>query len=160
MTWIFKYWKPLAAAALFVLLLGGVFLYGHQQYKAGYKAAEAVQAEAVRKQTEAVLQQERRAAAALAAAQVEIEKERENAKIAIDDLRGELGRVRRLADTRRRALSEASGSAGASDGQDAAAGWELFGQCAERLSGLAEVADGQRNDLAEWQTYGKVVQQY
>lgn len=157
MMWIFKYWKPLAATALAALLLGGIWGYGHSRYQAGYKAAEARQSEAVQRQTEAVLEKERQAAAALAAAQVEIEKERENAKTAVDNLRDELGRVRRLAETRRRALSETAPTSGTPDGQDAAAGWQLFGQCAERYAGLAEIADGQRNDLAEWQAYGRVV---
>ena len=160
MTWIFKYWKPLAAAALLAAVIGGEWLYGRQRYQAGYKAAETKlyvqQTEALAKQTGAVLAQERRQAAALAAAQAEVEKERENAKIAVSHLRGELERVRTYAAARGGALPSTAAASGAAD-ETAARGWQLFGSCAKEYAGLAEVADGQRNDLAEWQAYGRVV---
>ncbi len=63
------------------------------------------------------------------------------------------------ADTRRRTVSQTATAAGTSDGAEAARGWQLFSHCSERLSGLAEVTDGYRNDLAEWQAYGKVMQE-
>ena len=115
-------------------------------------------AEAVKKQTQATLEKERQAQAQLAQAQAQIEQERENAKTTITALRTERDRLREYADTRRRAVSQTSTAAGASDGAEAARGWQLFSHCSERLSGLAEVTDGYRNDLAEWQAYGKVMQ--
>ena len=85
-----------------------------------------------------------------------MEKERENAKIAVDNLRSELERVRAYAAARSRSLPQATGSAGAVD-EATARGWQLFGSCAKEYAGLAEIADTQRNDLAEWQAYGRVV---
>lgn len=89
-------------------------------------------------------------------AQAEVEKERENAKIAVDNLRGELERVRAYVAARSRSLPQATGSSGAVD-EAATRGWQLFGHCAKEYAGLAEIADTQRNDLAEWQAYGRVV---
>ena len=156
--WIVKHWKPLAIAALLAAVIGGEYWYSEQRYSAGYRAAETKlkqqQTEALAKQTSVVLEKERQAQAELAAAQAEVEKERENAKIAVDNLRGELERVR--ASARSRSLPQATGPAGAVD-EAAARGWQLFGNCAKEYAGLAEIADTQRNDLAEWQAYGRVV---
>ena len=158
--WIVKYWKPLAIAALLAAVVGGEYWYGEQRYSAGYRAAETKlkqqQTEALAKQTGAVLEKERQAQAELAAAQAEVEKEREHAKIAVDNLRGELERVRAYAAARSRPMPQTTGSSGTVD-EAAARGWQLFSHCSERLSGLAEVTDGYRNDLAEWQAYGRVV---
>ena len=41
MTWIVKYWKPLAIAALLAAVVGGEYWYGRQRYQAGYDAATA-----------------------------------------------------------------------------------------------------------------------
>ena len=41
MTWILKYWKPLALAALLAAVVGGEYWYGRQRYQAGYDAATA-----------------------------------------------------------------------------------------------------------------------
>ena len=41
MTWILKYWKPLAIAALLAAVVGGEYWYGKQRYRAGYDAATA-----------------------------------------------------------------------------------------------------------------------
>ena len=158
--WIVKYWKPLAIAALLAAVIGGEYGYGEQRYNAGYRAAETKlkqqQTEALAKQTGAVLEKERQAQAELAAAQAEVEKERENAKIAVDNLRGELERVRAYAAARSRSLPQATGSTGAVD-EAAARGWQLFGECAARYAAVAQDNDEQRNDLAEWQAYGRVV---
>ena len=157
---IVKYWKPLAIAALLAAVVGGEYWYGEQRYQVGYRAAETKlkqqQTEALAKQTSAVLEKERQAQVELAAAQAEVEKERENAKIAVDNLRGELERVRAYAAARSRSLPQATGSAVAVD-EAVARGWQLFGSCAKEYAGLAEIADTQRNDLAEWQAYGRVV---
>lgn len=75
------------------------------------------------------------------------------------DLRVELNRLREYAARKsgRRNLPTTTPSASASDGEEAAKGWQLFGKCASEYAGMAEVADQQRNDLAEWQAYGQTV---
>lgn len=163
MGFIMKYWRWFAGGGIAALLIGALLGYGEYQYRAGKRAGELkVQtevAEAVKQQTQATLEKERQAQAQLAQAQAQIEQERENAKTTITALRTERDRLREYADTRRRAVSQTATAAGASDGAEAARGWQLFSHCSERLSGLAEVTDGYRNDLAEWQAYGKVMQE-
>ena len=41
MTYLYKYWKPLALAALLAAVVGGEYWYGRQRYQAGYDAATA-----------------------------------------------------------------------------------------------------------------------
>ena len=165
MTWIVKYWKPIAIAALLAAVVGGEYWYGEQRYSAGYRAAETKlkqqQTEALAKQTGAVLEKERQAQAELAAAQAEVEKERQDAKIAVDNLRGELDRLRQHAarQSSRRNLPATAATAAAPDGAESAEGWELLGRCAAEYAGLAETADSQAADLREWQAYGGAVSQ-
>ncbi|ETA83016.1 hypothetical protein [Eikenella corrodens] len=41
MTYLYKYWKTLALAALLAAVVGGEYWYGRQRYQAGYDAATA-----------------------------------------------------------------------------------------------------------------------
>ena len=159
----FKYWKPLAALAVVGLLFGGWHLDRTMQYRKG-RADEAAKislilAEAANKQAAAAREKERRAAAELAERQTELEKERQDAKIAVDNLRGELDRLRQHAarQSGRRNLSATTATAAAPDGAASSEGWELLGKCAAEYAGLAETADDQAADLREWQAYGRVI---
>lgn len=162
MGFVMKYWRWLAGGGIAALLIGALLGYGEYQYQAGKRAGETKVrtevAEAVKQQTQTTLEKERQAQAQLAQAQAQIEQERENAKTTITALRTERDRLREYADTRRRAVSQTVTTSGASDGSEAARGWQLFSHCSERLSGLAEVTDGYRNDLAEWQAYGRIME--
>ena len=158
-----KYWKPLAALAVVGLLFGGWYIDRTLQYRKG-RGDEAAKisltlAEAANKQAAAAREKERRAAAELAERQVELEKERQDAKIAVDNLRGELDRLRQHAarQSSRRNLPATAATAAAPDGADSAEGWELLGKCAAEYAGLAETADSQAADLREWQAYGGAV---
>ena len=160
-----KYWKPLAALAVVSLLFGGWQADRTLQYRKG-RADEAAKigltlAEAANKQAAAAREKERRAAAELAERQTELEKEREDAKIAVDNLRGELDRLRQHAARRSssRNLPATAATAAAPDGAESAEGWELLGECAAEYAGLAETADGQAADLRERQAYGGTVAQ-
>lgn len=158
-----KYWKPLAALAVLTLLFGAWQADRTMQYRKG-RADEAAKisltlAEAANKQAAAAREKERRAAAELAERQVELEKERQDAKIAVDNLRGELDRLRQHV-TRRsssRNLPATAATAAAPDGAESTEGWELLGKCAAEYAGLAETADSQAADLREWQAYGGAV---
>ena len=158
-----KYWKPLAALAVAGLLFGGWYIDRTLQYGKG-RGDEAAKisltlAEAANKQAAAAREKERRAAAELAERQTELEKERQDAKIAVDNLRGELDRLRQHAarQSGRRNLPATAATAAAPDGAASAEGWELLGRCAEEYAGLAETADSQAADLREWQAYGGAV---
>ena len=160
-----KYWKPLAALAVIGLLFGGWQADRTLQYRKG-RGDEAAKisltlAEAANKQAAAAREKERRAAAELAERQTELEKERQDAKIAVDNLRGELDRLRQHAarQSSRRNLPATAATAAAPDGAESAEGWELLGRCAAEYAGLAETADSQAADLREWQAYGGAVSQ-
>ena len=160
-----KYWKPLAALAVVGLLFGAWQADRALQYRKG-RGDEAAKisltlAEAANKQAAAAREKERRAAAELAERQTELEKERQDAKIAVDNLRGELDRLRQHAarQSGRRNLPATAATAAAPDGTESAEGWELLGKCAAEYAGLAETADGQAADLREWQAYGGAVSQ-
>ena len=158
-----KYWKPLAALAVLALLFGAWQADRTMQYRKG-RGDEAAKisltlAEAANKQAAAAREKERRAATELAERQVELEKERQDAKIAVDNLRGELDRLRQHAARRSssRNLPATAATAAAPDGAESAEGWELLGKCAAEYAGLAETADDQAADLREWQAYGRVI---
>lgn len=160
MIWLFKHYKPTLAAALLLALIAA-WQYDHaRQYTRGQadKAAEIslALAKAAKKQAEDTLNQERQAQRKLHAAQAAIEKERNHAQTVAADMRRELDRLRRHT-AARAALPAAAAPARPSDGADAAEGWVLLGQCAERYAAVAETADEQRNDLAEWRAYGEAV---
>ena len=164
MVWLLKNWKWTLVVVVCACLLGFWRLDRASQYRAGKAAAtahiSAALAEVHGKQAVAVLEQERQAAAALSAEQAKIEKERQHAKTVIAGLRGELGRLQQYAENQRGRtnLPATAEAAAASDGKTAAHGWVLFGKCAAEYAGMAEVADEQRNDLAEWQAFGRVVE--
>ena len=160
-----KYWKPLAALAVLALLFGAWHLDRTLQYRKG-RADEAAKisltlAEAANEQAAAAREKERRAAAELAERQTELEKERQDAKIAVDNLRGELDRLRQHAarQSGRRNLPATAATAAALDGAASTEGWELLGKCAAEYAGLAETADDQAADLREWQAYGGALSQ-
>ena len=161
--WLIKHWRPLAAAAVLAILAGLWQADRAHQYRLGAEhtaaSIKAKLAETAAKQAAAARNTERKQADALAAAQVKIEKERQDAQTVITDMRRELDRLRRHTETaaRRTAMPAAGQTARPSDSTDAAAGWLLLGQCAQEYADLAETADSQRNDLAEWQAYGAVV---
>lgn len=160
MIWLFKHYKPALAAALLLALIAAWQYDRARQYTRGQadKAAEIslALAKAAKKQAEDTLNQERQAQRKLHAAQAAVEKERQDAQTVITDMRRELDRLRRHTATRA-ALPAAAAPARPSDGTDAAEGWVLLGACAERYADLAETADEQRNDLAEWRAYGEAV---
>ena len=161
---VVRYWKPIVLALVIAVVCTAWRIDRASQYREGKAAAtahiSAALAEVHGKQAVAVLEQERQAAAALSAEQAKIEKARQPAKTVIAGLRGELGRLQQYADNQRGRtnLPATAEAAAASDGKTAANGWALFGKCAAEYAGMAEVADEQRNDLAEWQAYGRVIQ--
>lgn len=160
MIWLMKYWKPALATALLLALIAAWQADRRTQYRKG-RADEAAKislalAKAAQTQNENTLNQERQAQQKLHAAQAAIEKERNHAQTVAADMRRELDRLRHHADIHSRRLP-ATPSPTCTPDEDAARGWQLFAQSAERYAELAETADAQRNDLAEWQAYGAVV---
>ena len=173
---LLKYWKPAA-----IVLIVVVFAVSCQVQKSGTKAKVDAAYErgydvgyqraaleiagrlkdAAIKQAAEAREREKKARESFARKQANIEKEKQHAETVITDLRRELSRVQQHAaaarnQSSRRNLSAADKAAAAPD-ETAAKGWILFAESAARYAELAEIADRQRNDLAEWQAYGTTV---
>ena len=153
------YWK----FGLVAFAISGCLMYGRHEYQRGHAAAtayyekQALAAENAR--VNAVRQTEQKAAQDYAAKLQTIEQEKQDAKNANATLRRELDRLQQ-----RVAKANQGGSvknlpqtARPSADANAAQGWVLLGECSKRYAGLAEIADGQRDDLARWQAWGEVV---
>lgn len=160
-----KYWQTIAVLIVAALLAWFWFDGNQSAYQRGHNDATAKIsleiAENTRKQTESALKQERSQAADFAEKQAKLEKEKQYAETTINNLRRELNRVQQYAynQGRRQRLPAADKASGASD-EAFAKGWELFGKCTHEYAGMAEIADKQRNDLAEWQAYGEVIKSH
>ncbi len=158
------YWKFGLALGVFTALVSGCLMYGRQEYRRGHQAAtayyekQALEAENAR--VNAVRQTEQKAAQDYAAKLQSIEQEKQDAQNANLALRRELDRLQQ----RVAAQTNQGGSvknlpqaARASADADAAQGWVLLGECGKRYAAMAEIADTQRDKLAEWQAWGEVV---
>ena len=130
---------------------------GYSEAAAKYER-QALEAENAR--IHAVRQTEQQAAQTYAAKLQTIEQEKQNAQTANANLRRELDRLQqRITQQSRQGGRDKSwpetGRAAAD--ANAAQGWVLLGECGKRYAAMAEIADGQRDKLAEWQAWGEVV---
>lgn len=107
----------------------------------------------------AVRQTEQQAAQIYAARLQTIEQEKQNAQTANATLRRELDRLQqRVAKANQgRSVKNLPQTARPSADANAAQGWVLLGECGKRYAAMAEIADTQRDKLAEWQAWGEVV---
>lgn len=130
---------------------------GYNEAKNHYER-QALAAENAR--VNAVRQTEQKAAQDYAARLQTIEQEKQDAQNANHALRRELDRLQQ----RVAAKTNQSGSAKnlpqtarPSADANAAQGWVLLGECGKQYAAMAEIADTQRDKLAEWQAWGEVV---
>lgn len=158
-----KNWKLIAVLVVFAICISAWQADRKAEYRRG---RDEMSAEISAKLKDSFIEQakqsrekEKKTAAAFVARQIELEKEKQDAEKNNADLRVELNRLREYAARKsgRRNLPTTTPSASASDGEEAVKGWQLFGKCASEYAGMAEVADQQRNDLAEWQAYGQTI---
>ena len=87
------------------------------------------------------------------------EDERAKTAVIVAGLRDNADSLRNKADRLASQLREATRTTSGIDAEVAANGWTLFGRCTKEYVGMAGIADEQRNDLAAWQQYGKVITQ-
>lgn len=158
------YWKFGLALGVFAALISGCLMYGRQEYRRGHAAAtahyekQALAAENAR--INAVRQTEQQAAQTYAAKLQTIEQEKQNAQTANANLRRELDRLQqRITQQSRQGASVKNlpQTTRPPADADAAQGWVLLGECSKRYAAMAEIADGQRDKLAEWQAWGEAV---
>ena len=154
------YWK----FGLVAFAISGCLMYGRQEYRRGHQAAtayyekQALEAENAR--VNAVRQTEQQAAQTYVAKLQTIEQEKQNAQTANATLRRELDRLQQRIQTKTnqgRSVKNLPETARPSADANAAQGWVLLGECGKRYAAMAEIADTQRDKLAEWQAWGEAV---
>lgn len=160
---LLKNWKLIAVLFVIAICIGAWQADRKAEYRRGRDEMSADISAKLKdsfiEQAKQSREKEKKTAAAFVARQVELEKEKQDAEKINADLRVELNRLREYVarQSGSRNLPATAPSARASDGEEVAKGWALFGKCAAEYAGMAEVADQQRNDLAEWQAYGRIV---
>ena len=130
---------------------------GYNEAKNHYER-QALVAENAR--VNAVRQTEQQAAQDYAARLQTIEQEKQDAQNANLALRRELDRLQqRITQQSRQGASVKNlpQTARPSADANAAQGWVLLGECSKHYAAMAEIADGQRDKLAEWQAWGEAV---
>ena len=130
---------------------------GYNEAKSRYEQ-QVLKAENAR--VNAVRQTEQQAAQVYAAKLQTLEQEKQNAQTANANLRRELDRLQqRITQQSRQGASVKNlpETARPSADANAAQGWVLLGECGKRYAAMAEIADGQRDKLAEWQAWGEAV---
>lgn len=130
---------------------------GYNEAKNHYEQ-QALAAENAR--INAVRQTEQKAAQDYAARLQTIEQEKQDAQNANATLRRELDRLQQRVATKTNQSGSAKNlpqTARPSADANAAQGWVLLGECGKRYAAMAEIADGQRDDLAAWQAWGEAV---
>ena len=130
---------------------------GYNEAAAKYER-QALKAENAR--INAVRQTEQKAAQDYAAKLQTIEQEKQNAKNANDTLRRELDRLQQRVAAQANqggSVKNVSQTTRPPADANAAQGWVLLGECGKRYAAMAEIADTQRDKLAEWQAWGEAV---
>ena len=151
-------WKPLLAIAVVGLFLFSIWYYGQAQYQKGVANTTAKFNEAIEKSGKAERSREQNLQAKVDKLEKDAVNEREKTKLVIADMQSNADRLQQRAESLAERLRTNASTTSAPD--DAiAAGWTLFGQCTKRYAEMGAVADRQRDDLAEWQKYGAVIEQ-
>ena len=151
-------WKPLLAIAVVAIFLFSIWYYGQAQYQKGVANTTAKFNKALEESGKAERLREQNLQEKVDKLEKDAVNEREKTKLVITDMQSNADRLQQRAESFAKRLRTNAGTTSAPD--DAiAAGWSLFGQCTKRYAEMGAVADRQRDDLAEWQKYGAVIEQ-
>ena len=150
-------WRPLLAIAVVALFLFSIWYYGLVQYQKGVANTTAKFNEALEESGKSERSREQSLQAEVDKLEKDAVNEREKTKLVIADMQSNADRLQQRAESFAKRLRTNASTTSAPD--DAlAAGWSLFGQCTKRYAEMGAVADRQRDDLAEWQKYGVVIE--
>ena len=150
-------WKPLLTIAVVALFLFSIWLYGQAQYQKGVFNTTAKFKETLAESGKAERKREQILQAKVDKLEKDAVNEREKTKLVIADMQSNADRLQQRAESLTERLRTNAGSTGAPD-DAVAVGWSLFGHCAKRYAEMGATADRQRDDLAEWQKYGSVIE--
>ena len=151
-------WRPLLAIAVVALFLFSIWFYGQSQYQKGVANTTAKFNKTLEESGKTERSREQNLQAKVDKLEKDAVNEREKTKHVIADMQSNADRLQQRAESFAKRLRANASTTSAPD--DAiAAGWSLFGQCTKRYAEMGAVADRQRDDLAEWQKYGSVIEQ-
>ena len=159
MTWIIENWRSLALVVIASLIAAFSYQAGVDHVQKRWDEEKLVHVQDLAIANAKALAIERKSQETLANKQKELENEKRNTEMAIASADHELGRLQNTLASLKRKLPTTTSSSSTSDAA-LTQSWELLGDCAKEYQQMGQVADQQRDQLAEWQAYGSVVNDY
>ena len=156
MTWIMNNWRSLALVVLASLIAAIAYQAGADRVQTKWNEEKLVHAQELMIANAKAQAIERKAQETLAQKQKELEDEKRNTEMAIASADHELGRLQNTLASLKRKLSTPPQTSSPSDAA-LTQSWTLLGECAKEYQQMGQVADQQRDQLAEWQAYGETV---
>ena len=156
MIWIMNNWRSIALVAISSLIAALSYQAGVDHVQKRWDEEKLIHAQDLAIANAKALEIERKSQEALAQKQKELEDEKRNTEMAIASADHELGRLHNTIASLKRKLSTATQSPSPSDAV-LTQSWTLLGECAKEYQQMGQVADRQRDQLAEWQAYGETV---
>ena len=157
MIWIMNNWRSLALVAISSLIAALSYQAGADRVQRQWNKDKQVQAQNLAIANAKALAIERKSQEALANKQKELEDEKRNTEMAIANADHELGRLQNTLASLKRKLSTTQQTSSPSDAA-LTQSWTLLGECAKEYQQMGQVADRQRDQLAEWQAYGETIE--
>ena len=159
MIWIMNHWRSIALIAISSLIAALSYQAGVDHVQKRWDEEKLIHAQDLAIANAKALEIERKSQEALAQKQKELEDEKRNTEMAIASADHELGRLQNTLASLKRKLSTTTQTSSPSDAA-LAQSWTLLGECAKEYKEMGQVADQQRDQLAEWQAYGGTVDQF
>ncbi|WP_434779288.1 DUF2514 family protein [Neisseria sp. Ec49-e6-T10] len=155
--------KPLLIALAALFLVVGGYLKGSHDKAQKWALSDAkriqIETQAALKASEDARKKEQDAIDKLAQKQKELIYEKENTKLAVSNADNELNRLRQTIANLKHQQSTTSTSASAPN-EATTQSWDLLEQCSTEYTEMGKIADEQRDELAEWQVYGQVIDEF
>ena len=156
MTWIIDNWRSLALVVLASLIAAIAYQAGADEIQAQWDEEKLVHVQELIIANAKAQAIERKAQETLAQKQKELEDEKRKTETAIASADHELGRLHNTLASLKRQLSTSPSTPSPSDAA-LTQSWALLGDCAKEYQEMGQVADQQRDKLAEWQGYGETI---
>ena len=159
MIWIMNHWRSIALIAISSLIAALSYQAGVDHVQKRWDEEKLIHAQDLAIANAKALEIERKSQEALAQKQKELEDEKRNTEMAIASADHELGRLHNTLANLKHKLSTTTQTPSPSDAA-LTQSWTLLGECAKEYKEMGQVADQQRDQLAEWQAYGETVDQF
>ena len=157
MIWIMNNWRSLALVVIASLIAAFSYQAGVDHVQKRCDEEKLVHAQDLAIANAKALAIERKSQEALANKQKEVEDEKRNTEMAIASADTELGRLQNTLASLKRKLSTPTQTTSPSD-TALTQSWTLLGECAKEYKEMGQVADRQRDQLAQWRAYGETVE--